>query len=148
MPSLRLGVGSAFHVAPPDDRGAKLGFDATAGFLFADKNGGVYESRAFIGLEAGYAFDGLGLHAFAVTPMVGFGVPLAFVAYQPRLLVGDAERQLALGMRNGLALHALMGLASVEVGHQFVSYADALHHSVQVTFAVDPGLLMWALAKR
>ena len=147
LPSVHLGLGPAFHIEPRDERATQLGFDATAGVLYTDRKAGVFDTNVFLGLEAGYAYDGLGMHALAVTPTVGYGVPLAFLAYQPRLLVGDVDGATAIGMRNGLAMHLFLALGSLEIGHQFVSFEGELHHSLQLTFAVNPGIFLAAIAE-
>ena len=146
LPSAHLGLGPGFHIEPKEERATQFTFDATAGVLYTDRTGDVFETNAFLGLEAGYAYDGLGLHAFAVTPMVGYGVPLAYLAYQPRLLVGDVDGQTAIGMRNGLAMHLFLSLGSLEIGHRFMSFAGELHHSLQLMFAVNPGIFLAAVA--
>jgi len=146
LPSVHLGLGPAFHIEPASERAPQFAFDATAGVLLANPRGSIFSSDTYFGVEAGYAYDGLGIHAFALAPMIGYGAPLAFLAYQPRLLVGDADGDTAIGMRNGLAMHMFLGLGSVEIGHQFVSFAGALHHSLQLTFAVNPGLFLTALS--
>ncbi len=144
LPSARVGVGPALRLGPGDERAPRLAFDATAGAIYANRTGGVFKADVLLGLEAGYAYDGLRTHALAIAPMVGYGAPLAFLAYQPRLLVGGAGGATAIGMRNGLALHLLLALGSVEVSHQLVSCAGERTQSVQLTLSVNLGLLIAA----
>lgn len=134
IPVLRLALGPAVHVAPDDEDGVDLGLDLTAGFvgMFGDDIAGVVVSP-----EIGYAYDSVGVHAFSATCGVGVGGPLLSMFYYPRLILGTAGDNLAVGMRNGLAIRGLADIFGVEVAHQFVDANDALHHDVRVQFAIN-----------
>ncbi len=145
IPVLRLAMGPAFHTAPESEKGTEIALDLTAGLMFSAANWeGV---GAVLVPELGYTFDGLGLHAFNATLGLGFGHPLGFVAYQPRLIVGRADGDRALGMRNGLAFHVLGDMGSLEVGHQFVEFNDHYHHDLRVMVGVNPASFIFVLSQ-
>ncbi len=97
--------------------------------------------------ELGYAYDGWGFHAFNATVGVGFGHAVGFVAYHPRLLAGSVGDYSAVGMRNGLTMHALADMASLEIGHQFVGFDGKMHHDIHLMFGVNPLGFMYVVAK-
>ncbi len=143
LPVLRLALGPAIHTAPAADESTRLAVDITAGAGLAPlgwKGVGV-----ILNPELGYAFDSLGTHAFNVVAGIGYGSPLAYASYRPRFLVGDASGNLMVGMRNGLAMHLLLDMVSLEFGHQFASYGGALHHDVRVLFGVNPASFVYAI---
>jgi hypothetical protein len=142
-PVLRLSLGPAVHVAPAADRSAQVAFDVTAGYarLFGPSDVGFV-----LDPELGYSFDGSGLNAFNLTCGVGLGSLMAAVTYDPRLIVGKQHDLTAVGMRNSLVLHVFLDMASLEVGHQMVSYGGALHQSVQTMVGVNPAAMVFVLA--
>ena len=142
-PVLRLSVGPAVHVAPAADRSTQVAFDVTAGYARLFGKGDV---GFVLEPELGYSFDGSGLNAFNLTCGVGFGVLVAAVTYDPRLIVGKEQGLTAVGMRNSLMLHGYLDMVSLEVGHQMVSYGGALHQSVQFMLGVNPAALVFAVA--
>ena len=96
--------------------------------------------------EVGYAYDGATEHAFQLVPGIGYGHPLAFVSYHPHLLIGSAYDQTSFGLRNGLTMHLLVDMVSLEIAEQFVSAAGA-HHDVRVMFGVNPAAFVYAISK-
>jgi len=147
VPVLRVALGPAIHVAPPVEENVQLAVDLNAGvsMLFPTR------SRSYIGIvvnpEAGYSFDGIGLHAFNLTCGVGYGHALAAITYHPRLLAGTLNDQFAIGMRNGLALKLFVDMMSLEIGHQFVKDPNGtLHHSVNIMGGVNPAAFVYLLA--
>lgn len=147
LPSARVGAGPAVPLAPSSDRDIALAVDATVGALYLYGKHDLHTSGVFLAAEAGYAHDGAQLHAGALMAGIGYGHVFAHVAWQPRLLVGSASHDAAIGMRNGVAANFLAALVSIEGGHQFVSYDGAIHHSIQLTLSLNPGMVIWALVR-
>jgi len=141
----RVALGPAFHVAPKADKGTELGLDLSLGSNIA-LNGWGGPGPIF-SIEGGYAFDGIGLHAAHFTPGLGYGHPLLYISYNPRLLVGSAGDGVALGMRNGLTTHLLADLLSMEIGHQYVHDDRASQHSVRLMFGINPLAAVYALSR-
>lgn len=143
IPVLRLGFAPAVHLAPESEEQTTLGVDLTAGMQFPI---GDDDFVVVPGVEAGYAFDRIGVHTFNVALGIGAGHPYAFISYHPRFLVGKAGDATAVGMRNGLAMHVLMDIASLEIAQQFMHYGDGYHHDLRFTFGVNPAAFIFALA--
>ena len=144
-PIARLALGPAFHVAPKADRGAYFALDATFGANIATN--GWDSSGPIFSLEGGYAYDGIGLHAFHFTPGLGYGHPILYVTYNPRILVGSAGDGFAIGMRNSLTTHLVADLLSLEIGHQYVHDERANQQSVRVLLGVNPAAAVYAISR-
>ncbi|MFT3770683.1 MAG: hypothetical protein QM820_35105 [Minicystis sp.] len=148
IPVVRFALGPAFHLAPQQDPSTRIAADITAGFTY---DGGSFTKGGSVGWllhpELGYTYDGLGLNAFNATCGFGVGTLAVDVAYQPRLIVGTVDDAgAAVGMRNGIMLHAFVDIASVEVGHQFVRWGGAFHHDVRVFLGINPASIVWGIA--
>lgn len=144
-PITRLALGPAFHLSPKADEGTRLGLDATVGANVAVNGWG--DSGPIFSLEAGYAYDSLGLHAAQFSPGIGYGHPILYLTYNPRLLVGSAGDGLALGMRNSLTTHLVADLLSVEIGHQYVRDDRASQQSVRLMLGVNPAAAVYAISR-
>jgi hypothetical protein len=140
VPVFRIALGPAIHVAPKTEEQVELGLDVTAGAMVMIGDDAL---SLIVDPELGYAFDSLGIHAFNLTCGVGLGSPLAALLYQPRLILGTGDGELAVGMRNGLGFHVLADLGSLEIGHQFVHLDGGLHHDVRVMFGVNPAAFVF-----
>jgi hypothetical protein len=145
VPVLRVALGPAIRLAPATDDGLRFAADVTAGVAVAPS--GMKHVGVVLNPELGYAFDGIGAHAFNLSVGVGYGHPLVYVSYQPRLLAGRAGTDTLVGMRNGLAMHVLADMASLELGHQFVHFNGELHHSFTIMFGVNPAAFVYVLHK-
>lgn len=145
IPVLRLALGPSIHLAPASEEGTRLAVDITAGLGIAV---GREKKAGFIfNPELGYAFDGLGTHAFNLSAGIGFGHPLAYVSYQPRLLAGSASGSGLIGMRNGAVFHVLYDMGSLEIGHQFESHGGIMHQGVVIMVGVNPAAFVYAISK-
>jgi hypothetical protein len=138
LPVVRCMLGTAFH------------FGATPPWQFmTDADVGVYvllgeNMRFFFDAELGYTFDHGGLDAFNLMAGVGAGwKDLINVAYQPRLLIGTLDRNLAAGMRSGLGVHFFTDLLNAEIGHQFLSSRSHLTQSLTFTLGVNPAAIIF-----
>lgn len=147
VPSVRVGAGPAFHVSPRSEAETTVAFDATAGALFLVGKHDLNTPGLILTAGAGYAYDGIGLHAGALVGSLGWGHALLHAAWQPRLLVGAHGADGAVGTRNGLVLNAVFGLVGLEAAHQVVWWSGAAHHSVQTTLSVDVGLIAFAFVR-
>jgi hypothetical protein len=143
VPVLRVALGPAFHLSPETKKNTELAAEVTAGASIALSDGASF----MLNPELGYAYDSWGFHAFNATVGVGFGHPAAYVAYHPRLLAGSVGDYSAVGMRNGLTMHALADMASLEIGHQFVSFDGVMHHDIRLMFGVNPLGFVYVVAK-
>lgn len=144
-PILRLAMGPAFHIAPKADKSTEFAFDATAGLNFA--TAGWHDAGTIFSAEAGYAYDGVDGHAFQLVPGIGYGHPLAFVSYHPHFLIGRAGDQSFLGMRNGISMHVLGDMGSLEIAEQFVVFDGVGHHDFRMMFSVNPAAFVFAMSK-
>lgn len=144
-PIARFALGTGIHVAPKADEGAHLAFETTLGANIALEGWGG--AGPIFSLEGGYAYDGIGLHAAQLAPGVGYGHPMLYVTYHPRLLVGSAGDGFAIGMRNGLTGHLVADLLSLEVGHQYVHDDRANQQSVRVMFGINPAAAIYAISR-
>jgi hypothetical protein len=144
-PILRLAMGPAFHIAPKAEKSTEFAFDATAGLNFA--TAGWDHTGLILSAEAGYAYDGFDGHAFQLVPGVGYGHPLAFVSYHPHFLIGRAGDQTFLGMRNGISMHVLGDMGSLEIAEQFVVFDGLGHHDFRMMFSVNPAAFVFAMSK-
>lgn len=144
-PIARIGIGPAFHTAPEREQGTKLAVEAAGGLNVA--TAGWKHSGLMLSAEGGYGYDGVGLHAAHVVGGIGYGHPLLFLSYHPRLILGSAGEGLAVGMRNGVTTHLLGDLGSIEIGHQVFHDETAIHQDVRLLFFVNPGALAFAISK-
>lgn len=143
-PVVRFAIGPVAHLAPEEDQGVHVGLELTAGFsaIMGDTVSGLA-----INPEAGYTYDSFGLHAFNATFGIGYGSPLLAVAYHPRLILGSAEGNFAIGMRNALGMHGAADIFSAEVGHQFIRSGGAIRHDVSILFGINPGAVVFLVAQ-
>lgn len=152
MPVLRLALGPAIGITP--EVHPELAFETTLGLsALQGIDGGIA-----LNAEGGYLFssgdDGGTLNAGHLTLGVGWGTLGMAATYQPRFIVGSYADDLAIGMRNGVTLHALADLASVEVGHQFLSARDVeaggdargLRHEVRVLVGFNPAAILYIVS--
>ncbi|MFO0616793.1 MAG: hypothetical protein U0414_29635 [Polyangiaceae bacterium] len=138
IPVFRGMVGPAFHIK--STQLTEFMADVDAGFLVLTGR----DQRYLLGAEAGYTFDGSGLHAFNLMAEIGGGKHFVIcAAYQPRLLLGTLNEELAVGMRNGLGIHAFSDMLDVEVGHQFMESRGRLSQAVTFTIGLNPAALIY-----
>ena len=127
------GGGLRFRLLAPSrnhPRGAKL-----AEFHFKLKApGGSYRNGA--------------LHLGTLGLGVGYGnLLLATVAYTPRLCVGAAAGETAVGLRHGLSVHFIGMLLSLELAHQLLHYSSGvLANELQLTVGANLGSLFLLLS--
>jgi hypothetical protein len=139
-PVARVQLGPAIHVAPEVDEGTEFSLDLNFGASVLQRTRA--KKRFVWNPEIGYSYDGIGLHAFNATVGIGFGNHTFVAAYHPRLILGRANDDTAVGMRNAIMIHAIVDMFSMEIGHQFVSYSDAMHQDIKVMFGFNPGSLV------
>ncbi|MBI4957823.1 MAG: hypothetical protein HY908_37810 [Myxococcales bacterium] len=148
LPAFRVELGPVIHIGQVEPTFA-LDLDAGAVVLFGN------DFSFALNPELGYSFDSYGSHAFNLLFGFGGGVPLAYMLLQPRFLAGTLvkdggsgadETFAATGMRNGIGLHFLFDLVSVEVGHQFLYSDGTFHNDVHVMFGTNPASAAMVLA--
>src|SRR6185437_9243819 len=88
--------------------------------------------------EVGYSYDHLGTHLFTLSPGVGVGEQRWSVVYHPRLLVGEAATGRVIGVRNGVAVHALFDIYSLEVAHEVLFGNGSTQEDVRVVLGLNP----------
>jgi hypothetical protein len=132
VPVVRGMIGPAFHV----------GGRSLAEFM-TDVDAGITTVRGahwqyFFDEELGYSFDHAGLQAFNLMGAIGAGWDdLAYVTYQPRLLVGTLDGKVAAGMRNGLGGHFFGQMLDVELGFQILWSGGHPSESVTATVGIN-----------
>lgn len=145
IPITRVAMGPSLHFAHDASNPVGFALDASAGVsmvpefkLLSDGDGVMFNG------ELGYGLDSFGedLHAFHVTAGVGYGYFPFGLFYQPRLLLGGAGDELAIGMRNGLRGMIGPEMLSLEVAHQFVHHHDGLHQDIHLLLGAS---FPWAL---
>ncbi len=108
-------------------------------FFLAGQN-----QRYYFDAELGYTFDNGGLHAFNLMAAIGYGRDhFAYVAYQPRLVLGTIDHDLTVGMRNGIGGHFFSDMLNLELGHQFVSTNGRLSQSITATAGTNPAAVIF-----
>ncbi len=134
IPIGRGSVGADFTLAPDPARAIDLAsaFGGGADVLFGAA------PTLVVAPEGAYVFDAGagGVHLFDLGCGVGLGDPRLFVAYHPHLLVGGGgdAAALAIGTRQGAALHAWFDILSAEVGYQMVSQLGEPRQGIYVVF--------------
>lgn len=143
LPVARVMLGPAFHVGAPDL--VQFTMDADAGVVVLTGN----DRRFLFGAELGYTYDNVGINAFNLAASIGVGSDgIAYVAYQPRLLLGTGpEGTFLAGMRNGITGRFIFDLVDVELGHQFIASEGELTHSVNLTFGMNPAAVIYVFAR-
>lgn len=103
--------------------------------------------------ELGYSYrsddsGAPGLHLGTLGLGVGYGnLLLGTFAYTPRLCVGAAAGETAVGLRHGVSGHFFGMLLSFELAHQLVRYTGGvLAHDLQLTFGANLGALFILLS--
>jgi hypothetical protein len=98
--------------------------------------------------ELGYELRTSGHHDSHVASIgcgIGYGVLAPIIGtYTPRVLVGWADGQTAVGFRHGIAFHALMTAVSLEVSHQVLRVGESFSHEIQLTAGLNLGPLLLA----
>ncbi len=145
IPIVRVSGGADFTVAPDAAKSIEGTAAVGAGvdLLFA-------KSPVFVvAPEAGYTYDagGGGAHLFDIACGLGVGDVLAYVAYRPHFLVGGGGDGggVAIGTRQGIALHALFDIFSLEAGYQLMSREGEARHSVYLITGVNPAAALQAI---
>lgn len=59
------------------------------------------------------------------------------VSYLPRAVLGSPDGRVGAGVRHGVVVDTLLGLMSVEIGHQALWIDGAARHDVRMVFGVD-----------
>ncbi|MFO0615227.1 MAG: hypothetical protein U0414_21725 [Polyangiaceae bacterium] len=142
LPVVRSMMGPSFHVGQKPL--VQFTLDATAGIVaLAGRS-----SQIMFGGELGYTYDNIGLNAFNLMAEIGIGKELvAYVAYQPRMILGSLDGSFAGGMRNAVGGHFLFDLLDIELGHQFLASEGQLSQSVNLTFGTNPAAVVYAFAR-
>jgi len=146
IPAVSGALGPSIPVSSDVTMDTQFSFDARAGVMMI---GGSEAQFTFIP-QLGYAYDGVGANLATLTPTIGVGWPmLGYVTYQPEVMVGSldrgetAEGGATFGMRNSVGFHGFANAFFVDVGHQFLTMPEGLHHSVVVSAGADvAGLVM------
>jgi hypothetical protein len=151
VPVARLALGPVVAFAP--EVHPELALDATIG---ASALQGIVGGFA-LNVEGGYTFESGheddALHAANVTVGLGYGALGSAVTFQPRLILGSWGGDLAIGMRNGVALHLAGDVVSAEIAHQFLkgdfsSGGDGAYpfrHDVRLMLGLNPAALVYGI---
>ncbi|MGB1276437.1 MAG: hypothetical protein ACPG77_11875, partial [Nannocystaceae bacterium] len=136
LPSLRLGLGPSFGIAPM--RHAGVGFQVHAGGQFAFQDARRHPAL-FLAPEFGYMFDGANPrhHSAAFGLGLGVGNQRVRFMFRPKFLLGRLDRHTAVGLNTGAALEFMMGGVGIELAHQVVYAHEALHQGVQLMVTLD-----------
>lgn len=152
VPVLRFALGPSLNFTPESH--AEVALETTLGVSALQ---GIVGGVA-LNAEGGYTYESGWksgtLHAGNLTLGVGWGALGMAITYQPRLILGTYAGDLAVGMRNGVTVHLFADLASVELGHQFVSaQADGdpatkeLRHDVRMLIGLNPAAFVYLLTE-
>lgn len=129
--------GLAFHLP----LGAAIGWSGS-GF------GRIFGATPWVLPELGYELRTSGHHDSHVASIgcgIGYGVLAPIIGtYTPRVLIGWADGQTAVGFRHGIAFHALMTAVSLEVSHQVLHVGESFSHEIQLTAGLNLGPLLLA----
>lgn len=129
---LRVMAGPAFHLGEAPLVQTLVDIDGGALFLVGE------HMQYLFAAELGYTFDNGGMHAFNVMGAIGYGRDnLAYVAYQPRLLLGTLHDELTVGVRNAVGGHFVSDMLGVELGHQFVFTNGELTQAITATAGIN-----------
>lgn len=146
--SLRPMGGVGAVIPSSGSASAEFAGDITAGLrIFRQRRDG----RAWlIAPEVGFSpvtrFDDITvLWHFGVA--VGYGTVPLHVALTPRFVVGAVGEREALGVRGGVLLTALAGLACAELSYQHLWTGDARENDVRLTVGVDAGMIAHVLVR-
>lgn len=139
LPTFRGMFGGAFHLG--DKPLVRFTTDVDAG-MFAI----LGRMQILVGGELGYTYDSVGLDAFNLAAVLGYGrANLAYVTFQPRLLLGTIDEDVAVGMRNGIGGHFLTDFVDLELGHQFVWSDGRLKQAITATAGINPAAILYLL---
>jgi len=122
--------------------------DLTAGVRFFRQQA---NGRAWLlGPELGFSplrrgEDVTVLWQFGLT--VGYGTVPLHVAWTPRFVVGPVDRDHVIGLRHGILLTTLAGLACVELSHQYLRGDTTDENDVRLTVGVDMGMIAHRLIR-
>lgn len=160
QPTLRARLGGAFPVgttltgqSAPDTgltTGVELG--GAIGWPGPGPVEPLFTRSPWLFPELGYSYRSAdpstpAVHLGSLGLGVGYGSLLfATVTYTPRLVVGAAGNQVAVGLRHGASLHLLGMLLSLELSHQLLRAGGALFHELQLTCGLNLGALKLALS--
>ena len=145
IPVMRLSMGSAIDVTPSATITPRFALDLTGGLIWGE--GVLGESGSIFGGEMGYSYEYEGTHLFSAAATAGWGTPGFGVMYRPRFLVGAADGEAAIGMRNAVVFNTVYDLLNLEVGHRFLSQPGPMQHRVDVMLGLNAGTLVYAAFK-
>lgn len=146
--SLRAMGGGALRVPSQGALAGEFAGDLTAGVRFFRErpNGRAWH----VGPELGFSplrrgDDITVLWQFGLT--VGYGTVPLHVSWTPRFVVGAVDRDEVIGLRHGLLLTTLAGLACVELSHQYLRGDTTEENDVRLTVGVDMGMIAHRLIR-
>lgn len=140
------GVGAAIPSA--GNASAEFAADVTAGVrIFRQRRDGrAWLLAPEVGFSPVTRFDDVTvLWHFGVA--IGYGTVPLHVALTPRFVVGAVGEREALGVRGGVMLTALAGLACAELSYQHLWTGDVREHDVRLTVGVDAGMIAHVLVR-
>lgn len=159
QPTLRARLGPAFSLgssqppAPMDGLSVGVELGGAIGWPGQGLADRLFEPSLWLLPELGYAYrsddaGGPPLHLGTLGLGVGYGnLLLATVAYTPRLCVGAAAGETAVGLRHGLSVHFIGMLLSLELAHQLLHYSSGvLANELQLTVGANLGSLFLLLS--
>jgi len=146
--SMRAMGGGALLVPSQGELAGEFAGDLTAGVRFFRERA---NGRAWhVGPELGFSplrrgDDFTVLWQFGLT--VGYGTVPLHVSWTPRFVVGPVDRDRVLGLRHGILLTTLAGLACVELSHQYLRGDATEENDVRLTVGVDMGMIAHRLIR-
>jgi hypothetical protein len=142
LPISRFNLGGAYAF-----EAEKVNFvaDVTGGAQFLPRLESADTVRGLYFGELGFSYEARGYKAFNLAGGIGFGNLYFGLAYHPRLLIGDLNEELAVGMRNSAILHGFFDMLSLEFAHQMLDGPKVLEHDLRVMLGLNPGPIIWLL---
>lgn len=87
--------------------------------------------------ELGYTYESRGAHLASLGLGLGIRNFVVGVHYVPRFVLGSNKKALALGIRHGVMLEALLGILTLEFAHQVLWTDGQPVHDIRLLAGVD-----------
>ncbi|MFO0547970.1 MAG: hypothetical protein U0271_06260 [Polyangiaceae bacterium] len=140
LPDARIAFGPSIPLGAKRADGLRAATDFTVGAsLFGSHGFNADKLFLFLDPEGGYSYTGPSDHAFNVSMGIGFGTGWVAAAYHPHFIVGTSDDEFAIGMRNGLGIHALFDVFSLEVAHELLFVDSEQRQDLRVELGLNPG---------
>jgi len=147
VPTMRPSIGAFWLLTPDQETGVAFHLPVGAAIGWAGSGlGRIINTTPWVLPEVAYELRSSGhhsSHALSLGCGVGYGIlGPALVSYTPRLLIGRADEQVAVGLRHGIAAHGVFTFFYLELSHQVLYSGGITSQEIQLGGGLNLGAML------